>query len=303
VNKIDLLLRASVNKKLNPITDLPWGTAPEKNKFWMTESMISIYGEPEYEALTIKEKIKLSQLEFCLVCSISSSGEKEVIANMVTRMLKSNYKDFRRYFYHFIEEENNHIYMFSEFCDLYGEFFPVLYSYAQGNVWERPETGDLLTFCHVLIFEELGQGLNEVMSEDESLPELVRAINKYHVQDEGRHISFGRALVSEFAGKYRGLVSDGEWEKLKVHVGEYLSTRHYDYHNVKIYKSIGIKNALSLRNRMIEKRDEAHFIKSNMAKIRIESLINFLKSLDLISNDYVSKSNLKISLTEEECGL
>ena len=282
VELIETLLRVSVQKKLSPLTDLPWDSAPSRDQFWLPEKLISIYGEPEYEALTQEQKLRLSQLEFCLLCSVSASGEKEVIANMATLMLKSRYAEFRPYFYHFIEEENNHIHMFSEFCARHGEFFPVLYSYAQGDKWDRPEAKDLLTFAHVLIFEELGQGLNEVMSVDTTLPELVRSINSYHVQDEGRHISFGRTLVRQFADDTRSLVSKEEWSALQKHVAEYFSTRHHDYHNVKIYKMVGLRNALALRSRLIDARNESFFIKSSIASKRIDSLRRLLAEVQLL---------------------
>lgn len=282
MKQIENLLRVSIEKKMSPLTDLPWDSEPSRDAFWLPEKLISIYGELEYEGLTHKQKLKLSQLEFCLLCSISASGEKEVIANMATRMLKSRYTTFRPYFYHFIEEENNHIHMFAEFCARHGQFFPVLYSYVQGDNWKYPETSDLLTFVHVLIFEELGQGLNEVMAEDSTLPELVRAINHYHVQDEGRHISFGRMLVREFAEVTRKQVSEVEWASLQEHVAQYFSTRHHDYHNVHIYKMVGLDNALELRSRLIESKNESFFIKSLLASKRIESLRKLLNEADLL---------------------
>lgn len=282
VKQIETLLRTSVQKKLSPLTDLPWDSVPSRDGFWMSEKLISIYGEPEYDALPYEQKQKLSQLEFCLLCSVSASGEKEVIANVATRMLKSRYATFRPYFYHLIEEENNHIHMFAEFCARHGQFFPVLYSYAQGNLWEYPETGDLLTFAHVLIFEELGQGLNEIMAKDEALPELVRSINRYHVQDEGRHISFGRMLIRQFAEITQLLVPKEEWANLQKHVAQYLATRHHDYHNVNIYKMVGLNNALELRSRLIEGKNESFFMKSPLASKRIDSLRRFLAEVQLL---------------------
>jgi hypothetical protein len=279
---IENLLGASERKKLHPINDLPWTDAPEKQKYWMPQELISLHGTPEFEALNEAQKIQLSQLEFSLMCSVSASGEKEVIANMATRMLKQRYAKFRPYFFHFIGEENNHIHMFAEFCERYGEFFPVLYTYAQGEVWEHPETSDLLTFAHVLIFEELGQGLNEIIAKDENVPKLVRAINQYHVDDEGRHISFGRLLVREFAEDTRKKVSEAEWRKLQEHVAKYLATRHIDYHNMRIYKSIGIPDAFQVRQRLIETRDEQFFARSPRALKRINSLKNFLQEVQLM---------------------
>lgn len=299
MKQIEKLLKLSVEKKLSPLTDLPWSSEPSRDEFWMSEKLISVYGEPEYEALTHEQKLKLSQLEFCLLCSVSASGEKEVIANLATRMLKSRYAAFRPYFYHFIEEENNHIQMFADFCARHGQFFPVLYSYAQGDNWENPETGDLLTFVHVLIFEELGQGLNEVMSKDQTLPELVRAINRYHIEDESRHISFGRMLVRHFADITRALVSKDEWARLQEFVAQYLVTRHHDYHNVNIYKAVGLDKALDLRSRLIESRNENFFIRSPSATKRIDSLRQLLVEAQLLPADYIgSVANIPNTLQE-----
>jgi hypothetical protein len=281
-NAIENLLKASVNKKLSPFDDLPWNEPPSRDLFWLSPEVISIHGEPEYEQLSPEQQRRLSQLEFCLLCSVSASGEKEVVANMARRMLKSRYAPFRPYFHFFLEEENNHIRMFAEFCERYGQFYPVLYSYAQGEIWEHAQLEDMLTFVHVLIFEELGQGLNEVLMADESLPPLVRAINRYHVLDEGRHISFGRMLVREHAESVRRSVPAEQWQKLQAHVASYLRTRHVDYHHMRIYKEVGIAGARLLRDRLVEKRDESFFAKSPRAAKRIDSLRRFLIEHELL---------------------
>jgi len=286
-NAIDNLLKASVNKRLDPFEDLPWEQGPSRDSFWLTPEVISIFGEPEYEQLSHEQRVRLSQLECCLLCSVSASGEKEVVANMARRMLKARYAPFRPYFHYFIEEENNHIRMFAEFCERHGQFYPVLYSYAQGEVWEHSEMEDLLTFVHVLIFEELGQGLNEVLMADETLPPLVRAINRYHVLDEGRHISFGRMLLREHCDSIRSLVPAAQWEKLQAHVARYLRTRHIDYHNARIYKDIGIPQARLVRDRLVERRNESFFAKSPRAAKRIDSLRRFLSETQLLPPDAV----------------
>ncbi|MDO4907123.1 diiron oxygenase [Neisseria sp.] len=281
-NIIENLLKASIKRRLNPFDDLPWNKAPDMDSFWISPELITIYGQPEYDKLSIEQQKRLSQLEFCLLCSVSASGEKEVVANMVRRMFKSRYSAFRKYFHFFIEEENNHMRMFADFCEKYGKFYPILYSYAQGDMWEYAETEDLLTFIHVLIFEELGQGINETLMNDDRLPELVRAINAYHVADEGRHISFGRLLVREHVEFVKQLVGSFEWKKLQDHVLNYLKTRHIDYHNIKIYQEIGIKEAFLLREKLISYSNESFFAKSPKSIKRVNSLINFLGEMDLL---------------------
>lgn len=281
---IKTLSDKAIKDKLCPLKDLPWTSIPEKDKFWLPEKLISIYGTNEYEFLSIENKKKLSQLEFSSLCSISSSGEKEVIANMAKRMLKTKYKNFRRYFYHFIEEENNHIFMFSEFCEKYGKFYPILYPYVNQNIWINKQVEDLLVFVHVLIFEELGQGLNEIIYDDKNMPELVREINHYHVLDESRHISFGKRLVNTFIEDIKNGSSLEEWKKLQYHVKEYLTTRHIDYFNVKIYKEVGIDNALEFRNKLLKNDSLLFFKKSDKAEKRINKLIDFLIKMQLLPN-------------------
>ncbi len=293
---IDNLLKASVSRRLSPFDDLPWEKPPSKDEFWLSPELISIYGQPEYEALDPRQRKRLSQQEFCLLCSVSASGEKEVVANMVRRMLKARYAPFRRYFQFFVEEENNHIRMFAEFCERHGQFFPVLYSYAQGEIWKYAETEDLLTFVHVLIFEELGQGLNEVLMQDDRLPELVKAINRYHVADEGRHISFGRMLVREHAPAIKALVGATEWRTLQEHVLKYLRTRHIEYHNAKIYREVGLAQPLALRERLVASGDERFFAKSSRAAKRIASLIRFLGEVDLLSDQEVGQRQALMQL-------
>jgi len=283
---ISKLSEKAIKNKLSPLDDLPWGgETPPTDKYWLPTEMISIRDTDEYKNLTEENKIKLSQLEFSLICSISASGEKEVVANMAKRMLKSKYKEFRKYFYHFIEEENNHIYMFSEFCEKYGKFFPILYPYVNQNMWKSKQIEDLLVFVHVLIFEELGQGLNEcIYDTEDDIPILVKEINKYHILDESRHISFGKKLISEFAKSIKDTSSESEWRKLQYHILEYLETRHLDYFNSKIYKSVGIENALELKRREEKKQNIKFFYKGKKAERRIKNLITFLKKMELLPN-------------------
>lgn len=69
-NAIENLLKASAHRRLSSFDDLHWEKTPSCDEFWLTPELISIYGQPEYEALTLQQRKRLSQLEFCLLCSV-----------------------------------------------------------------------------------------------------------------------------------------------------------------------------------------------------------------------------------------
>lgn len=278
----DTLVDNSVVKQLDPL-DVPLDQAPNPDRPWLPECMLSLYGTPVFEQLSAAQKRLLSQLEFSLMCSISCSGEKEVIGNLARLMLKKRFAPVRRYIFHFIKEENNHIYVFSEFCERYGKFYPSLYSYAQGDLWEDDELDDLMVFVHILTFEELGHGLNELVAQSEGIPPLVRAINRYHVADEGRHISFGRHIVRDMAKEILGARSPEVHERIRAHVRGFIGTRHIDYHNMHVYKAVGIRDAYRVRERLVNERGIEFFVKDRRTERRVGSLLRFLASVGLLN--------------------
>lgn len=281
---VDRLNELSARKALDPHVDLDLDRAPPDNELWMPEHLISLYGTSAYGTLTDEQRLRLSQREFCLLCSISCFGEKEVIASIARLMLKREFAPVRSYLYYLIKEENNHIYMFSEFCRRYGELYPSLYSYARGDIWRNSEVDDLMVFVHVLIFEELGQGLNLTLGWARDLPPLVGAINRLHVEDEGRHIAFGRQLVAELT---RGILPhlDGETlAAIRGHVRRYLDTLHHDFHNARIYRSVGIADAFDLRTELLSRNDARYFARDPRNASRVVSLIKFLQATGLIED-------------------
>lgn len=277
------LCRQSTDKALDPLSALDLEAAPPADRPWMTESLVSLHGTPYYDELEPGQRVRLSQLEFSLFCSISCSGEKEVIANVARLMLKRRFEPYRRYIFHFLREENNHIYMFSEFCQRHGRWFPVLYPYAQGELWGSDQLADLMTFVHVFVFEELGQGMNEVMMRDPELPPLIRALNRYHVLDEARHISFGRHLIGEIAPDLVAALPADELARLQGHLARYIASRHIDYHNLAIYRAVGVRDPARVREAVIASRGVGYFARSPRAERRVRAMLAFLTDLQLIA--------------------
>lgn len=280
---VENLTRQSREAPLNPVLELDFNWPPDFDLPWFSESLVSLSGHPAYSALDPGQKVRLAQKEFCLLCSVSCSGEKEVIGNVAKIMLKQKFKSVRPYLHQFIGEENNHIYMFTQFCDHFDQLYPVRYVYAQGDIWKDAEIDDLMVFLHVMIFEELGDSFNRLLAEDAGLPPLVRRINEIHYIEEARHINFGRKIVAALAAEIIPRLSPSKLHALQEHLARYLDTRHYDYHNLQIYEAVGVPDAFEVREQVIASQDVGFFCKGGPhARAKVLGLLQFLQSVGLI---------------------
>lgn len=288
-NLVEKLNQASIKQINFPLMSLPFGEAPDVGAYWMPQHLVSLYGTEAWDRLSDKQRVHLSQKEFALICSISCNGEKEAIGDIAKIMLKKKFSEVRSYLSHLIREENNHIDMFVEFCRRYGELTRFRYIYTKGDQCTDPAWNDLLAFIHLLVFEELGDNLNRMMAKDESLPPLVRAINRLHAEEEARHIAFGRQLVADLTAELLLKSSDEQRGKLHDYVYHFVQSRHYEYHNAGIYASVGIPGAYELRQSMVESRDAAFFFRGTPnPQEGPAKLLNYLYSVGLISEQHLN---------------
>jgi hypothetical protein len=291
VQQIDILNKLSQQNAIDPNIYLDFSECPSPHQFWMSEHLLSLYGTPEYQQLTLEQRRQLSQLEFSLLCSLSCAGEIEVVSAVAQLMLKPRYESVRKYLYFFIKEENNHIFMFSEFCRRYGKLYPVYYPHLIKLDWDEPLINDLLIFLHVLIFEELINDINRVLAKDESLPPLVRSINHLHSLDEGRHIVFGRQLLKSLTEEVLATISDESLIKLHEHIIQYLNVRHHEYHNAEIYRAMGIPNAVSLHQGLIAKGGIHYFARDRDVEKKLIGVLKFLKQIGLLTDEGIKRCN------------
>lgn len=289
LERVKKLSERSYQKSVDPVVELDFTEGPDKNRFWMSEQCLSLYGTRFYSRLTECEKLKLSHLEFFLLCSISCYGEKEVISNISKIMMKDYYDDVRGYISIFLKEEFNHIYMFSEFCRRYGKCYPSLYPYVEDNFITVPAINELLIFSRVLIFEEIGLTINQFITTDNSVDKMVKRINEIHYNDESRHISFGRLMVKYLMETVIVDIPQQSLKEINNHLSKYINTLHYDYVNYKILKEVGLKNAYEAREEIVSCNDITYFFRSDFAYKKINSLIGFLKKMGLLASSFHTK--------------
>jgi hypothetical protein len=242
------LIQQSIQDCRDPMRCLPIDEAPARDVLWIPEELISLHGTSVYATLSEEQIIQLSQMEFALFCSILCHGEKELVVSFVRLMFKKNFRDVRPYLCHFVREELSHIYMFSEFCARYAHFHSSRYSYARDDPWSDSEIDDMIAMVRVLIFEELGQSMNMYIARaSQPIPLLIREINILHVEDEGRHVGFGRSWVRMKAREILAKLAPESVARIQGHLREYIDGLHRDFFNAKIYARAGIEDAFSVR--------------------------------------------------------
>lgn len=242
------LTQASRRKIWDVYSAFDWPDSLDPAAEWyMRPELISIYGTDTYNALTETEQKRLSFYEIVNFFSFVLYGERPLISGLMNRMYRKRTQGaITEYLHHFIDEENKHMIMFSEFCNRYaGKIYPekkivLPREYAKGEE-------EIAFFCKVLIVEELGDYFNLKMMSDETINPLVARINKVHHVDEARHLGFGREFLRELAEEYVDVWSAEEKAVFQNWLVSYLSSCWGDFYNPAVYKDAGIQDGYGTR--------------------------------------------------------
>jgi hypothetical protein len=134
-----------------------------------------------------------------------------------------------------------------------------------------------------MIFEEIGDYFNVKLSEDISLPHIVRQLNSLHHMDESRHLAMGRRLLER---KYTELREDYDQATLSTienYLKRYIVSSIESFYSPAVYKDARIKAPYELRRTLLgnERRREYH-------KIILSRVLGFLyKSGIFIEKDFL----------------
>jgi len=63
------LLKGSVKKSYEPVVDIDWDAPLEPDKFFLPPEVVTLYGTPQWDAMTREQQIELSRQELVNVLS------------------------------------------------------------------------------------------------------------------------------------------------------------------------------------------------------------------------------------------
>ena len=247
---LDRLCTKSIEDYYNPFLHFSWPDAIPEKSYWMTPSLMSTYGTSVENEIPADQLMALSKWESINFYSMNVHGIRELIIEVVNRIHTPGFELPSEFFHHFIGEENEHMWFFSQFCHRYGgKLYPTMSMKATAP--DDPAIAHFLVFSRILLFEEIVDHYNTTMAGDEILHDTIREVNRIHHKDESRHIAFGRELVALLFDRLQGRLSDEKHSEIEAYLKRYITVSLQAFCNPKAYKDAGIHEPYRVRERVL----------------------------------------------------
>jgi P-aminobenzoate N-oxygenase AurF len=272
------LSRMSVRDHFDPHETFQWPETIEPNQMWMSRELLSVYNTELEEQLSEAEIQRLSRWESINFYSLNVHGIRELLAEVVYRIHMPGYEEVTPFLHHFIGEENDHMWFFSEFCLRYGKKIYPTHNLAFGDD-SKGVLQDIKTFSRIFLFEEIVDHFNKSVADDESIDPFIRKLNYVHHRDESRHIAFGRSMVINLFEKFAKTASKDDRQNLDEYLRNYLKKSVFELYNPTVYQDAQLPfSGFEARQKLVnhEGRQKSH-------KAIIRKPESFLLANDLIS--------------------
>ncbi|HUB38816.1 MAG TPA: diiron oxygenase [Streptosporangiaceae bacterium] len=191
----DRLLRSTAARSYDPELDIDWSAPLVPGKGFILEHRCSLYGTTLWQRLSPEQRMELGKHE---AASVASTGIW--LELMLMRILaKLSYRGdpasaHVQYALTELGEECRHTIMFARMIEQLGTpiYGPAPRIRALGNRLPALATGPSM-WAAILIGEEIPDRFQREQAADESIQPLMRMVNRIHILEEARHISFARA--------------------------------------------------------------------------------------------------------------
>ena len=232
------LLNSSADKFYDPEVDIDWDAPVPADKLYHPEHRVSLYGTELWERLTPEQRVELGKHEIASICA--SGIFFEVV--LMQLLLKQVYR---------LDPTTAHVqYMLTEIADecrhstMFGKAIKRFDATVYGpRTWVKqlakvlPAIGrGPSIYAAILVAEEVLDRMQRENMADEELQPLVRMVNRIHVLEEARHVTFARQEVARGMAKAGPLAR--RWHALMTAVVSYFVA--LSLINPKVYSSVGL---------------------------------------------------------------
>jgi hypothetical protein len=263
----------------SPYVNLEFPDEIDRNQWFTSPELLSLYGTSAYDELSEERKKALSFWEAVNFYSINIHGEKALMEGLARRLYEKKNEKISNYLHHFLDEENKHMVYFGTFTTRYaGKVYPD----RKMNFPREYEEGeeDFLFFAKVMIFEEIVDHYNKKMSTDQRLHPVAQKINLFHHRDEIRHLVFGRQLVKELWQAHVPRWGAEKVEQIREYLTHYMMATWREYYNPDVYRDVGFSNPYDIA--------ESAFLATSSRKHRqavTQNCIDYLKECEILLED------------------
>lgn len=245
------LCEVSVARSYDPYALFDWPASVCGTGLWMSADLLSVHGTPRQHELSPRQLAILSRWELINFFSFNVHGIRELMHGVLTQIHCADFEDASEYFHHFLDEENKHMWFFAQFCQRYGGKI-YLRRNLQYPAFAEQDVQRFLLFARILISEQIGDYYNARMMGDESLPPIVRQVNRVHHQDESRHIAMGLALVRHL---HKQIVTNHPPElrqRIQHYLLRYMQFFVQSFYNHNVYRDAGLTGPTQWRASLID---------------------------------------------------
>lgn len=232
------LLRSTAARNYDPAVDIDWTAPFAEDLPFMPEHRCSLYGTRLWDDMSREQRLELIKHEAASVASVGIWFEV-ILMRMLTKLAYHGDPTSRHVQYSFAEiaEECRHSTMFARLVERLGApaYGPTRHVHRLGSILPTITYGPAM-WGAVLLGEEITDRYQREIVDDEGMQPLMRMVNRIHILEESRHISFARAELTRTAAEMR------RWElpyqrMVLGHVG-YIVSRSLI--NPQVYTAVGL---------------------------------------------------------------
>lgn len=189
------LLRSTAVRGYDPELDIDWSAPFEQDKGFILPHRCSLYATALWERLSPAQRLELGKHE---AASVAGTGIwlETTLMRLLAKIAYHGDPVSRHTQYALAElaDECRHTIMFSRMIEKMGTpvYGPPARIRASGDLIPALARGPAM-WAAILVGEEILDRLQREQVADESIQPLMRMVNKIHIIEEARHISFARA--------------------------------------------------------------------------------------------------------------
>jgi hypothetical protein len=197
------LLSSSAARSYDPDVDIDWSVPLPADKYYLPEHRVSLYGTHLWERLSREQRAELAKHEIISITSFGIFAEVALM-HLLLKVVTQGDPTTRHAQYALTEvaDECRHSTMFGRGIEKsgIGPYLAPWWFHHLLNLSVLLPIGPA-TYGGTLLVEELLDRLQRETLADENMQPIIRMINKIHVLEEARHISFARAEVRRMVPK------------------------------------------------------------------------------------------------------
>jgi P-aminobenzoate N-oxygenase AurF len=239
------LLRSTANLSYDPEIEIDWSAPLADGKGYLLEQRCSLYGTPMWRQLTPDQRLELGKHEAASIAGLGIWLEA-VLLRMLAKIAYHGDPASAHVQYALTEmaEECRHSTMFAKMIERLGvpAYGPSRRVRALGSVLPAITYGPAL-WGAILIGEEIPDRYQREQVGAESIQPLMRMVNRIHITEEARHISFARAELLRSMAR----LSRAELPYHRVMLARTAFIVAGSLINPEVYRSVGLDPAAAFR--------------------------------------------------------